>query len=222
MDWEFCRDILLPALNKGLIRSIWIILPSASIGLVLGVVTGALRAYGPPYLRRPATWYATLFRGTPLVVQLVIIYYGLPNLKIYLSPYMAAVVGFILCSGAYHSEYIRGGLLSIKVGQIKAAQSLGFSNWQATVWIIVPQALRRALPGCGNEIVYLIKYSSLAYIVTFYELTGQARSVATMYFRFTEAYFAAGLYYLGLVTVATFFLQRVEKRLYIPGFGRAR
>ena len=220
-DLTFYTEHLIPALNEGLVKSVLLIIPSAVLGLLLGIVTGTVRVYGHPVARKIAGMYASLWRGTPLLVQLFILYYGLPNLGIYFSPYAAAVIGFVLCSGAYHSEYIRGGLMSIKRGQHLAAQSLGFSAWGAMLWIIVPQAVRRALPGCGNEIIYLIKYSSLAYIITFIELTGAARNMATMYFRFTESFFAAGVYYLALVTLATFGLRRLEKSLYIPGFGRA-
>lgn len=222
IDWPFLNEHLFPALNQGLWVSVLLIVPSSICGLLLGIVVGTLRAFGKPWIRRIVNGYAALFRGTPLVVQLFIIYFGLPNIGIYFKPYTAAVVGFILCSGAYHSEYIRGGLLSIKRGQLLAAQSLGFSKFGTMLWIIVPQAIRRALPGCGNEIIYLIKYSSLAYIVTCIELTGQAREVATTYFRFTESFFVVGLYYLALVTVATIILRKVENKLYIPGFGKAR
>ena len=141
---------------------------------------------------------------------------------VYLEPYTAAAVGFILCSGAYHSEYIRGGLLSIKRGQRLAAQALGFSSLGTMLWIMIPQAARRALPGCGNEIIYLIKYSSLAYIITCIELTGEGKIIATKYFRFTEVFLVVGLYYLLLVTLATIGLGKLEKKLYIPGFGGAR
>ena len=220
MDWEFYGQHLIPALNEGLWISIILILPSASGGLALGILAGVIRTFGSPWFRRIGEIYSGIFRGTPLVVQLFILYFGLPNLGIYLSPYAAAVTGFILCSGAYHSEYIRGGLLAIKRGQLLAAKSLGFSAAGSVFWIILPQAIRRALPGCGNEIIYLIKYSSLAYIITCIEITGQARDVATTYFRFTESFFVAGLYYLMLVTLAGMALGMIEKRLYIPGFGK--
>lgn len=220
MDWEFYGKHLIPAINDGLWVSILLILPAASGGLLLGIFIGALRTFGSTWMQKIGNAYAGLFRGTPLVVQLFILYFGLPNLGIYLSAYTAAVIGFMLCSGAYHSEYIRGGLLSIKRGQLMAAKSLGFSSIGSIFWIILPQAIRRALPGCGNEIIYLIKYSSLAYIITCIEITGQARDVATTYFRFTESFFVAGLYYLGLVTLAGFVLGQLEKKLYIPGFGR--
>jgi polar amino acid transport system permease protein len=219
MDWDFYGRHLIPALNDGLWISILLILPSASGGLALGILTGTIRTFGSPWLKRIGNIYAGIFRGTPLVVQLFILYFGLPNLGIYLSPYMAAVTGFILCSGAYHSEYIRGGLLSIKRGQLLAAKSLGFSSMGSVFWIILPQAIRRAIPGCGNEIIYLIKYSSLAYIITCIEITGQARDLAATYFRFTESFFVAGLYYLVLVSLAGIALGKLEKKLYIPGFG---
>ena len=222
MDWEFYGKHLIPALNQGLWMSVLLILPSATGGLLLGILTGTVRTYAPPWLKRIGNAYAALFRGTPLVVQLFVLYFGLPNVGIYLSPYAAAVTGFILCSGAYHSEYIRGGLLSIRRGQILAAKSLGFSSTGTILWIILPQAIRRSLPGCGNEIIYLIKYSSLAYIITCIEITGQARDIATTYFRFNESFFAAGLYYLALVTLATFVLNRLEDKFYIPGFGRQK
>ncbi len=220
MDWDFYSQHLIPALNHGLWVSILLILPSASGGLLLGILVGTIRTFGSPWVKRIGNIYAGIFRGTPLVVQLFFLYFGLPNLGIYLSPYAAAVTGFILCSGAYHSEYIRGGLLAIKRGQLLAAKSLGFSSMESVCWIVLPQAIRRALPGCGNEIIYLIKYSSLAYIITCIEITGQARDVATTYFRFTESFFVAGLYYLVLVSLAGVILGKLERKLYIPGFGR--
>lgn len=219
-EWDFYFQELVPALNRGFWMSLLLILPSAVGGLALGIITGTLRSIGPSVMKKAADIYATVFRGTPLVVQLFILYFGLPNVGIYLEPYPAAVLGFILCSGAYHSEYVRGALLSIKRGQHLAAQSLGFSTFQTMLWIIIPQAMRRALPGCGNELIYLIKYSSLAHIITFIELTGEAKVVATSLFRFTEAFLVVGLYYLAMVTAANHGLQKLEKILYIPGFGR--
>jgi polar amino acid transport system permease protein len=161
-------------------------------------------------------------RGIPLTVQLMILYFGLPNLpflKIYLSPYMAALIGFIICTSAYQSEYVRGALLSIQQGQIKAAQALGMTRWQTIISVIVPQAVRRALPGCGNEIIYLVKYSSLAYLVTCIELTGEAKVLVSRTFRPTEVYLVAACYYLAMVTAATWLLAKLEQKLAIPGFG---
>lgn len=222
MDTVFYFQDLLPALNQGLLVSLALILPSASMGLVVGTGVGTARAFGGPVASSLARGYAALFRGTPLVVQLFVLYFGLPNVGIYLSPYVAAVTGFTLCSGAYHSEYIRGGLLSIKKGQVAAAHALGFSTWKTLCHVIVPQALRRALPGCGNELIYLIKYSSLAYIITCIELTGEGKVMASKTFRFTEVFMVVGLYYLVLVSLATWGLNWLERRLAVPGFGHSR
>ena len=218
-EFVFLLERLVPALNKGVLMSVQLIVPSAILGIIFGVAVGTCRAFGKGLLRPLANGYAALFRGTPLVIQLFILYFGLPNIGIYFKPYTAAVLGFTLCSAAYHSEYIRGGLLSIKRGQVLAAQALGFSTFSTLVWVIIPQAFRRALPGCGNEIVYLIKYSSLAYVITCFELTGQAKIIASESFRFSEVFMVVGVYYLTLVSVATYGLRRLEKRLEIPGFG---
>lgn len=199
--------------------SIALIVPSALGGVLIGIFAGSIRTFGGSVTRRIGDTYAAVFRGTPLVVQLFVLYFGLPNIGIYLSPYIAAVAGFTLCSGAYQSEYIRGALLSIKSGQYHGAHALGFTTFQTIFWIIVPQAVRRAIHGCGNEVIYLIKYSSLAFIVTCIELTGEGKTIATEYFRFTEVFAIIGLYYLVLVTIAMVILKKIEKILYVPGFG---
>jgi len=220
MDPSFIWGDLVPALNDGLLVTLLLILPSACLGLLLGILTGFSRIFGPGWLSRIAAAYATVFRGTPLLVQLFMLYFGLPGIGIYLTPYIAAVAGFSLCSGAYHSEYIRGGLLSIKQGQVLAAQSLGFSTWRSMIHIVIPQAMRRALPGCGNELIYLVKYSSLAYIITCIELTGEGKILASKTFRYTEVFLVVGLYYLTLVSLASIGLQKLESRLSVPGFGK--
>lgn len=221
MDTTFYTTLLIPALNRGLAMSFKLIIPSVILGLIFGIVVGTLRTFGTPVLRRISNGYAAVFRGTPLLVQLFILYFGLPNLGLYLDAYTAAVIGFILCNSAYHSEYIRGGLLSIKKGQLLAAQAMGFSTLKTMVHIILPQAMRRALPGCSNEIIYLIKYSSLAYIITCIELTGEGKIIATRTFRFTEVFLVVGFYYLIIVTMTSFILQWLERRFQVPGFGKA-
>jgi len=230
---------LFPIMNEGFRLSLKIIIPSALIGLVIGVLVGAVRGTGyPKFLAAPFNIYVSLFRGTALAMQLVVAYYGLPDIgkplkafcvahdlpavwkAFYLSPYAASVLVFSLCSGAYHSEYIRGAILSIKKGQFQAAKALGFTNAQTFWTIVIPQAVRRAWPGCGNEVVYLIKYSSLAMLLSAKELTSVAKAMADYEFRYTETFFVAGLYYLLLVSVATWIMHRLEKAYAIPGFGR--
>ncbi|MEW5772748.1 MAG: amino acid ABC transporter permease [Thermodesulfobacteriota bacterium] len=243
---SFLVERVVPGLNLGLWATVQLAVPSAIFGLLAGIAVGVIRVYGPRPAQRLANGYVALFRGTPLVVQLFCWYFGLPQICLFieglppvmsalnaaglawvprllvLSPMGAAILGFALCSGAYHSEYVRGGLMSIRAGQVKAAQALGMSPWQTVLHVVLPQAVRRALPGCGNEIIYLVKYSSLASVITVNELTGTARGIAKATWRNTEVFFAVGVYYLLLVTLATFILGWVEERLSLPGFERRR
>ncbi len=218
----FLQEDVFPALMQGLWVSVKLIVPSGLLGLAIGVVVGAARVYGHPLLVRAADLYVVIFRGFPLVVQLFIWYFGLPHVGVYLTPYQASVLGFTLCSSAYHSEYVRGAFLSIKRGQMLAAEALGFSRPGMIASILLPQAFRRALPGCGNELIYLIKYSSLAYMVTCIELTGQGKIIASETFRFTEIFAIVGLIYLVLTTFSSWGIRRLEQRLRLPGFEHYR
>jgi polar amino acid transport system permease protein len=219
MSMELLWNRVIPALNEGLLFSLSLIIPSAILGFLGGILIGALRVYAPSPVRRVADFHVSVIRGIPLLLQLYFLYYALPKWGVSFSAYQAALIGFILCSSAYHSEYIRGALQSIGQGQVKAAYSMGFSTMQMVLFVVIPQAVRRALPGCGNEIIYLIKYSSLAYVITFIELTGQARALAARSFHYIEIYFMAGMYYLALTTLAAWILQWLEKKAYVPGFG---
>lgn len=218
----FIYQDVMPALLKGLLVSIRLIIPSALFGLLLGIIIGALRVYGSSPVKKIVNAYVAFFRGFPLVVQLFIWYFGLPHLGIYLTPFLASVMGFSLCSSAYQSEYVRGAFLSIKKGQMSAAEALGFTKIKMIVSIMLPQAFRLALPGCGNEIIYLIKYSSLAYMVTCLELTGEGKIIASETFKYTEIFFIVGLVYLFLTSIATWVLHNLENRLRLPGFEHYR
>ena len=224
---EFLRADLAPGLLEGLWVSIIVIAPSAFLGALIGLTAGVLRVYGPWPVRKFAEGYVSLFRGTPLVVQVFFWYFALPYIKfgewsLVLDPIPAAILSFGLCSGAYQSEYIRGGLNSIKRGQIRAALALGMTTRQAVVNVVLPQAFRRALPGCGNEVIYLIKYSSLASIITVNELTGTATTIAKNSWRNIEVFCTLGVFYLLLVTVAGWLLRLLENALSVPGFERPK
>lgn len=225
--FEFLRAELVPGLMDGLWTSIVVIVPSALLGALIGVVAGVLRVYGPRPVRRLTEGYVSLFRGTPLVVQVFFWYFALPYISIgghsiVLDAIPASILAFGLCSGAYQSEYIRGGLNSIKRGQIRAALALGMTTRQAVQSVVLPQAFRRALPGCGNEVIYLIKYSSLASIITVNELTGTATTIAKNSWRNIEVFCTLGVYYLALVTLATWLLHLAEDAMSVPGFERHR
>ncbi len=203
-------------LLEGLWVTLRLIALSAPAGLAIGVMAGVARTYAPAPLRFGAFVYQTVFRGVPLLVQLFILYYGLPKIGIRLSPWTAAVLGFALCSGAYHSEYVRSALGSIATGQMEAGRALGMGRIRTIRSIILPQAFRRALPGLANEVIYLVKYSSLAYLVTLVDLTGQGRLIAYQTFRFFETFTIVGLIYLMLVSIVATGFRGIERRLHVP------
>ncbi len=214
----FLQPDILSALARGLVVSVQLIIPSTIFGVIIGVTVGALRFYGNTTVKTIGDAFVLVFRGFPLVVQLFIWYFGLPYIGIYLTPFVASVLGFSLCSGAYQSEYVRGAFRSVKTGQMLAAQALGFSRIKMIFFVTLPQAFRRALPGCGNEIIYLIKYSSLAYMITCIELTGEGKVIASDSFRYTETFLVIGAIYLVLTSAAAWLLHRLEIRLHLPGF----
>ncbi|MBN2394881.1 MAG: amino acid ABC transporter permease [Candidatus Atribacteria bacterium] len=216
---EFFTGILFPPLLEGLIMTLQLVFWSIPIGLLVGIILAIGKVYGNVFVSLFSKIYIIFFRGTPLLIQLFILYYGFPSIGIYLSPFVASVIGFVLCSSAYHAEYIRGAIQSVKSGQILAAQALGMSKMSAILNIVLPQALRRSIPGCSNEIIYLIKYSSLAFMVTCIELTGAGKIVASRYFTYTEVFLVIGAVYLMIVSIATKGLGLLEAKLAFPGSG---
>jgi polar amino acid transport system permease protein len=219
---EFLFKTLLPKLFEGSLVTVELILLSIIPQLMLGILIAVGRVYGNKTVSTLCLSYVVFFRGTPLLVLLFLLYFGLPTFGIYLSPMVAAVTGFSLTGGAYHSEYIRGAIQSIKSGQMRAALSLGMGRAKAVIFVILPQALRRALPGISNEFTYLVKYSSLAFMVTVIELTGAGKLIAGRYFNYTYVFIVVALFYLVLVSIVTQIQRFLEKRLRIPGVEQGR
>lgn len=219
---RFILEDMREPLLEGLLATLKLIVCSVPFGLLLGFCLAVGWVYGGNMLSRLCRTYVIIIKGTPLLILLFILYFCLPSLGIMLSPFGASVLGFIMCNGAYNSEYIRGAIQSVRTGQLTAARSLGMSKTQAIVSIVLPQAAHRALPGCSNEIVYLIKYSSLAYILSFIELTGAGKMIATRSFRFTLVFSVIGAVYLCLVSLASLVFACVEKKVSVPGFESKR
>ncbi len=218
---QFISTILMPALLEGLVITIELVLITAPIGFLLGILLAVERVYGSRPVVLLCKIVVGFIKGTPLLLMLFILYFGLPSIGIVLSGFSASVVGFVMCNGAYSSEYIRGAMGSVKEGQMIAAQALGMTRMQAVRLIILPQALRRAIPGLSNEFIYLIKYSSLAYMLTVIELTGAGKLVATKYFTYTETFIVVGMLYLVLVTITTIAVMLLERKLAVPGMTTA-
>jgi polar amino acid transport system permease protein len=180
------------------------------------------RVYGNKAVSLVSTSVVAVFRGFPAIVTLFIIFFAFPEVGVYFSPYWSAVLGFVLVTGAYQSEYVRGSIQSVQTGQSLAAQALGMSKPQEVIHIILPQALRAALPGISNEIIYLILYSSLASYIGVQEIFGVARTFNSLNFRPIEIFLAAGLVYAAIATVCFLGFRLLERRLRIPGLGATR
>lgn len=211
-----------PKLLEGLGVTMEMTLLAVVAGFAIGIVLAVARVYGNKLLYGISTAIIEVVRGTPLLVQLFILYYGLPPLGVSLSPFTAAVIGFAINSGCYQAEYLRGSILSVSGNQMKAARSLGMTKIQAIMQIIMPQALRRVIPAWTNEFIYLLKYTSLAYIVGAPELMAQAKFIASRNFQFFEVYLVVAIIYLVVVLFFTKIFGILEKKVEIPGLEWVR
>lgn len=200
-----------PLLKAGLLFSIPLTIISFTLGLILAFFITMARLYGPKPLSVAAELYTWIFRGTPLLVQLFIIFYGLPSAGIVISGFVSAVIGFTLNVGAYTSEILRGSILSVSKGQWEAAKTLGFSGRQTMFRVILPQALRVAVPALSNSFISLVKDTSLAAAITVTELFQVAQQITARTYEPLWLYTEAAVIYLMFCTVLTFGQKRLEK-----------
>ncbi|HDI11246.1 MAG TPA: amino acid ABC transporter permease, partial [Candidatus Acetothermia bacterium] len=156
-------------------------------------------------------------RGTPLLVQLFFLYYGLPDVGVVLPPLLAAGIAMGLNTAAYQAEYFRGAIRSIPRGQVEAAYALGMSRFQAFRHIVLPQAMRIVIPAWSNELIYMLKYSSLAFVVGVPELMGRANLIAARNFRYFELYLIVAGIYIVLVWTLAGIISLLERRFKVPG-----
>ncbi|HHG8775418.1 TPA: amino acid ABC transporter permease [Raoultella planticola] len=202
-----------PMLYAGLVFTIPITLISFFLGLLLGFIVALIRLYGPAPLQSVVRFYVWIIRGTPLLVQLFLIFYALPSVGITLDAFPAAVIGFTLNVGAFTSEVIRATLLSVAKGQWEAAHSIGMSWGQALRYIILPQAARVAVPPLSNTFISLVKDTSLASVITVPELFLAAQRIAAVTYQPLILYSEAALLYLLISSVLSYLQSRLELRL---------
>ncbi|MDU6411836.1 MAG: cystine ABC transporter permease [Yersiniaceae bacterium] len=202
-----------PFLLKGTLFTLQLSIGGMAFGLFLGFVLALMR------LSRfwPLAWlsriYVSIFRGTPLIAQLFMIYYGLPQFGIELDPMPAALIGLSLNTAAYTSETLRAAISSIEKGQWEAAASIGMTPWQTLRRVILPQAARTALPPLGNSFISLVKDTSLAATIQVPELFRQAQLITSRTFEVFTMYLAASLVYWVLATVLSALQNRLEARV---------
>ncbi|ULH03705.1 amino acid ABC transporter permease [Aeromonas caviae] len=206
-------DSFWPLLSAGLIFTVPLTLITFVLGIVLGLSVALARLYGPAPLVMLVRFYVWLIRGTPLLVQLFLIFYGLPSAGIVLDAFTAAVIGFTLNIGAYSSEIIRATLAAIPKGQWEAAYSIGM-NWTQVMWrVILPQAARIAVPPLSNTFISLVKDTSLAAAVTVPELFQAAQRLASVTYEPLILYVETALIYLMFSSVLSTLQDRLELRL---------
>jgi len=202
----------LPLFLKGVFLTVEISFFAIVIGLAIGILAAVARTSRFRILQFIGAAYVEVFRNTPLLIQIFIIFFGLPGLGIKLSPYVSGLTALVLYVGAYNTEVIRAGLEAIPKGQVEAAKSLGLTGVQTFLYIILPQTFRISLPALGNNWVALVKNSSLVSVIGMVELTWVASDLNALTFRSFELFGAATVFYLILIFILTNIQNFVEKR----------
>jgi len=222
MDLIEYLKIALPKIGEGLLITFQVSAICLLIGFFIGFPAALARVYGPKWLRWLVTAYIEIIRGTPVLVQLFLIYYGLPQFGITLSSYVSAYLAIGLNSGAYQAEYFRGAIQAISGGQMMAARSIGMTPLQAIRHVIIPQAFRFAIPAWSNEVVAMVKISSIVYLIAVPEMLYVAKELMAKYYNPFQTYFTVGAVYLVIIGILTILLNRLEQSLAIPGFDIAK
>lgn len=220
-SWAYFFEYLTNGLMlEGAWATVWLSVVSMIIGLVLGIIAALMKMYGNKALQISANFYIWLFRGTPILIQLVIIYTGLPQIGIRLTVIESAIIGLALNEGAYLAEIIRAGIMSVDKGQNDAGRSLGMTWPQRMRIVILPQATRTIIPPLGNQFNGMLKTTSLASVISMEELMRNAQMLAQVEFRILEVYVVAAIWYLILVSIWHQIQKRIEAHYEKP-FGPA-
>ena len=216
MIWEN-----LPLYFSGVLVTLKLLAISLSVGLALALPLALMRVSKSPWVNFPAWLYTYVIRGTPMLVQLFLIYYGLAQFDFirdsFLWPYFSsatfcACLAFAINTSAYTAEILAGSLKATPPGEIEAAKAMGMSRSKLYRRILLPSALRRALPQYSNEVIMMLHTTSLASIVTLVDITGAARTVYSQYYMPFEAFITAGLFYLALTFILVRLFKRAERR----------
>ncbi|WP_315831838.1 amino acid ABC transporter permease [Bradyrhizobium prioriisuperbiae] len=235
IEWPVVSQFLTaPVILTGIRNTIIMAILAMTLGIILGVGVAILRMSDNPVLRGLALAYVWLFRGTPIILQLLLWFnlalvfptIGFPGIwdirtVDIMTPFMAALLGLGINQGAYTSEVVRGGLLAVDTGQREAAQAIGMTDLRALRRIILPQAMRVVIPPLGNEFISMIKLTSLASVIQYAEVLHNAQNIYFANSRVIELLIVAGLWYLAVVTILTP-LQVLLERRFSRGRSRAR
>ena len=215
-------DIILTSFPKILLPGLLVTIPLTALafffGLILAVITAMVQFANVRVFRQIARFYVWVVRGTPLLVQLFVVFYGLPRVGVLIDPFPCAVLVFAINEGAYASETIRAALESVPAGQLEAGYCAGMTWWQIMRLIVLPQAFRTAFPTLGNELISMVKDTSLAANITVTEMFMTTQRINAVYYEPLALYLEVGLVYLIFSTVLTRLQRMGEKRL--SAYGR--
>ncbi|HEV8691593.1 MAG TPA: ABC transporter permease [Ideonella sp.] len=229
MDFDVIFSSL-PMYGRGALVTFALLVLSLAFGLTAALPLAMLRSLPSPWIWRPVWIYTYVIRGTPLLLQLFLMYYGLSQFEAvresWLWPWLrsawfCAVAAFAINTCAYTTEILHGAMRAVPAGEVEAAQSLGMSRWVIFRRIVLPSAFRRALPAYGNEVVLMLHATSLASVVTLYDLTGAAREVNSVYYMPFEAFITAGFCYLMFTFVLVALFRAAERRWLAPLTARS-
>lgn len=214
-DWSVIWTAM-PELLRGARLTIVIALSGLVGGLLIGLLAGLMRAYGNAALNALAFLYVELIRGTPIIVQVMFIYFALPLLlEVRINPLSAAIVAIVINAGAYIAEIVRGAFLSVHKGLREAGLALGLPFWKVLLYVVGPLAFRRMIPALGNQFIVSLKDTSLFIVIGVGELTRQGQEIMASNFRAVEIWSAVAVLYLVMTGVLTLVLRLTEKRMRI-------
>ncbi|MDT8998092.1 ABC transporter permease [Paucibacter sp. APW11] len=224
MDFDIIRDNL-PIYLDGALTTAKLLLISILLGLACAIPLAVARVQRNRWISGPVWLYTYVFRGTPMLVQLFLIYYGLAQFEwmqnsalwpYFSSAWFCACLTFVLNTCAYTIEIIAGSIRALPAGEIEAARALGMSRWVMFRRIVLPSALRRSLPAYSNEVIFMLHGTSLASIVTIADLTGAARQVNSSYYMPFEAFITAGVFYFAMTLTLVGLFHKAEARWLKP------
>lgn len=212
MDLEFIK-MSIPVLTQGAIVTIELTVLTLIFGTIIGIIGALFKTSKYKVLNLIASFYTWIIRGTPMLLQIFIIYFGLPSIGIEMEAMTAGVLALSINCGAYMTEIIRGGIQSVDKGQFEASKTLGLSYGQTMMHVIIPQTIRIILPSVGNEFITINKDTSIVSTITLVELMRSSQVIASSSFRAMETYLLAGVFYLAMTTVLTLLFSLIEKKV---------
>jgi polar amino acid transport system permease protein len=215
---SYARTIL-PSLLEGTLITLELSAICIVVGIIAGALLGLARVYGNKIVYRIVTVYVEVVRGTPLITQVFFIYFGLGDMGILLKPVLAAGLALAINTAAYQAEYFRGAIRAINPGQITAVMAMGGTKFDAIRYVVVPQMFRIVIPSASNEIIYMIKCTSIAFTVGVPELMFKANREGLMHFKYVETYIVAACIYIVIILVVAELLKVLERKIAIPGLG---